>query len=94
MRQRPRWKLLSRAAELFAKQGFALKAVAAAKQAAQLQPSHPRAHEALAGLYERMNLKEERRAVLDTLLKLSAAEQRADDVKATRAKLEALGPRR
>ncbi len=85
---------LLRAAELFAKQGFALKAVAAAKQAAQLQPAHPRAYEVLEAHYAGMNLKEERRATLATLLKLYTAEQRADDVKATRAKLDALGPGR
>ncbi len=85
---------LLRAAALYEQQGFSHKAVALARQATQLQPTHASAWELLVGLFERGDRPQDLREALTSLARLYADQHRGDEARTVRDRLQALRPTR
>lgn len=83
-----------RAATAMTDVGFASKALAIIRQVTQMQPKSIPAHESLAACLAEMNVKEDQRAVLKTLVTLYRLEGRQQDAQTAQLKIDALGPGR
>lgn len=85
---------LMRAANGLSEAGFALKAVAIAKQVSQLAPKSLEAYEFLAQRYEQLKLREELRGALKQLVPIYRSNGKEALARATETQIEALGPGR